>query len=66
MSEERADMAENEIVPTVGYAAGGIIPGPKGQPVMIQAHAGERVLPRDVVTGFDRLASWIQAQRETK
>ncbi len=44
----------------VGYAKGGVIPGAAGQPVMVQAHAGERVLPREVVTAFDRLARSIE------
>jgi hypothetical protein len=42
------------------YARGGIIPGVKGKQVMVQAHAGERVLPPDMVKSFDRLAQTIQ------
>lgn len=43
-----------------GYGAGGIIPGNPGEAVMLKAHAGERVLPREVVTSFDRLAHSVQ------
>jgi hypothetical protein len=42
------------------YSRGGIIPGVKGRQVMIQAHAGERVLPTDMVKSFDRLAQTVQ------
>jgi phage-related protein len=42
------------------YQRGGIIPGHAGQPVLIQAHSGERVLPRDTVESFDRLARSVE------
>lgn len=42
-----------------GYRRGGIIPGPLGKDVMVQAHAGERVLSEDVTRSFDRLANSV-------
>lgn len=43
-----------------GYHLGGVIPGNKGKEVLIQAHAGERVLPREMVKAFDRLAHSVE------
>ena len=33
------------------FADGGTVPGPPGQPVLITAHGGELVTPRDDVSG---------------
>ena len=48
------------------YSRGGIIPGATGEKVLIQAHAGERVLPRDLVKSFDRLAHEIKSWTRTR
>lgn len=43
-----------------GYLRGGVIPGPNGQEVMVQAHSGERVLSEETNRGFERLASSVE------
>lgn len=42
------------------YRAGGLVRGAPGSPQIIGAHGGERVLPRGLTAGFDRLAHSIQ------
>lgn len=44
-----------------GYARGGVIPGLPGAPKSILAHAGERILPRDLNTGFESLSRSIDS-----
>lgn len=39
-----------------GYDRGGVIPGTPGEPRVIRAHAGERVLPASLARGFEVLA----------
>jgi hypothetical protein len=35
----------------LGFAHGGIVPGPVGQPVLATVHGGERIVPRSGVDG---------------
>lgn len=46
------------------YSKGGVVPGPKGMPKVIGAHAGERVLPLSVVDAFERMTSTIKRWRD--
>jgi hypothetical protein len=46
--------------PVTGYARGGIVPGARGTSRLIEAHAGERVLPERIVRAFDNMAVSIE------
>lgn len=44
-------------VPAGGFATGGVVPGPVGEPVMALLHGGERVMTRSQQRAQDMLAS---------